>query len=463
MTFDQITDKTVSIVILTHNKLEYTKMCIESIRQYTQTIPYEIIVVDNNSTDGTRDWLLAQTDLKIIANPSNVGFPAGCNQGILAANGDAILLLNNDTVVTHMWLSRMVSCLYSDPQIGAVGPVTNNSSYYQSIPVTYNTMEAMQDFAREFNTVLPVRTEDRLKLVGFCMLIKRSVITNVGLLDESFSPGNFEDDDYSVRMILAGFRMMVCHSVFIHHFGSTSFRDNPSEYQSLMQRNQSKFISKWGFNPTYSMFIRHELIQLMDVRDTFDEISVLEIGCACGATLLKIKSMYPRASVHGIELNDHAAKVAATFADVRAMDVEAELSYPPNSFDYIILADVLEHLMNPWNVVAILRKYLKDDGKLIVSIPNVMHYSLLRDVIRGHWSYTDAGLLDRTHVRFFTLHEIEKMFIEAGYTNREYGATQIAMSEDGVDAEWVKVLGQLSGLPNNDQFTTYQYLGRIRK
>ena len=102
-----------SIILLTYNKLEYTKICIESIRKFTPKGKYEIIVVDNNSNDGTLDWLKEQDDLKVIYNDYNAGFPKGCNQGIKISRGDSILLLNNDTVVTPNWLNVLDKTLYS--------------------------------------------------------------------------------------------------------------------------------------------------------------------------------------------------------------------------------------------------------------------------------------------------------------------------------------------------------------
>lgn len=448
-----------SIVILTHNKLNHTQACIESIRKYTAKVQYEIIVVDNNSTDGTKDWLGLQKDIRCIFNDENKGFPTGCNQGIEISNGHNILLLNNDTIVTENWLSYLLTCLYSSSDIGAVGPVTNHCSYYQAIPTSYQSMDEMQAFAKEHNRPDPAQWENRIKLVGFCMLIKKCLIDSIGLLDERFSPGNFEDDDYSFRILQAGCKLVLCKNVFIHHFGSTSFNENPQHYQALLQQNEKKFVEKWGFTSSYSSFIRHEIIKLMDTHASSAPLRVLEIGCACGATLLQIKNQYRQAQLFGIELNEHASAISGTFADVRAMDAERDLDYPEGYFDYIILADVLEHLYDPWRVVANLKKYLNISGKLLVSIPNTMHYSLLRNVIRGHWTYTDAGLLDRTHVRFFTLNELDKMFQDAGYSKQEYSANVLPISSD--DMVWVNRLWEMSGLANADQFKAYQYLVRV--
>ena len=127
---------TVSIVILTFNELEYTKKCVESIRRHTPE-PHEIIFVDNGSKDGTVKWLKKLVNehghYKLIENGKNLGFAKGCNQGIEAASSDCILLLNNDVVVTEGWLAGMMECLNSAPDIGIVGPMTNNISGRQKV------------------------------------------------------------------------------------------------------------------------------------------------------------------------------------------------------------------------------------------------------------------------------------------------------------------------------------------
>ncbi|WP_326514720.1 glycosyltransferase [Clostridium intestinale] len=444
-----------SIIILTYNNFEYTRLCIESIRKYTEEGSYEIIVIDNNSTDETIEWIKNQKDLKVILNSENLGFPKGCNQGIKIAEGESILLLNNDVIVTPNWLTNLNSALWSSENVGAVGAVTNNCSYYQSIYTEYKSIEEMIEFAKDFNVSNPLKWEKRIKLVGFCMLIKKSIIKDIGLLDERFTPGNFEDDDYSIRIINEGYNLLLCNDTFIHHFGSTSFKDI-NNFNSILYKNSKKFEEKWGFNSSYSSFIRNDIIKYIDKRSE-EDFNILEVGCACGATLLKIKNLYKNANLYGIELNENAALISKNFADIRAENIEsASLSYEENYFDYIIFADVLEHLYDPWLVLKNIKRYLKDNGKIIASIPNVMHYSVIRDLINGNWTYRESGILDKTHMRFFTFNEIVDMFNRCGYFTIAHQKTTVNVSKE--DKEFMNKLAEISSEEMLQQYDAYQYL-----
>ncbi|WP_234119662.1 glycosyltransferase [Clostridium hydrogenum] len=458
---EDIKGKITSIILLTYNNLEYTKLCIDSIRKYTNEGSYEIIIVDNASTDGTIEWLKEQKDIKVIFNDKNLGFPKGCNQGIDCAIGDNVLLLNNDTIVTPNWLKNLNIALYSSEDIGAVGSVTNSCSNYQTISFNYENTDDMIEFARRNNISNPIQWEERIRLVGFCMLIRSSVINKIGVLDEIFTPGNYEDDDYSYRIRKAGYKLILCKDSFIHHFGSVSFKKNNNEYNAILNVNRNKFKNKWGFDPSYSSFTRYEIINLID--EPIDKpIRVLEVGCACGATLLEIKNRYRNAEIYGIELNENAADIGKLIADIKAENIENEnLNYEENYFDYIIFADVLEHLYDPWKVLNNIKKYLKEDGKILTSIPNVMHYSVIRNLLNGNWTYEDAGILDRTHVRFFTLNEIGKMFIEAGYEIKEINFTNIGASQEDID--FMESLGKICNNDVKNQYYAYQYIVRACK
>ena len=160
-----------------------------------------------------------------------------------------MLLLNNDTIVTDGWLEGMVRCAERDVHIGIVGPMTNYITGPQLDPqATYTSIEQMHRYARRFTLRNRGRWMDFPRITGFCMLIKREVIQQVGILDERFGIGNF-DDDYGLRAHLAGFRTVIAKDVFIHHFGSRTFLDSSIDYAGLLERNRVLFIEKWHVAP----------------------------------------------------------------------------------------------------------------------------------------------------------------------------------------------------------------------
>ncbi|MCC7424298.1 MAG: glycosyltransferase [Planctomycetaceae bacterium] len=242
-------DGLTSIILVTHNQLDYTRHCLDSIRRFTDE-PYELIVVDNGSTDGTPGFLRGSSDIRLIENADTRGFPAAVNQGLAVACGAQILLLNNDTVVTTGWLRRMLDGLRSDEQVGLVGPVSNSVSGPQQIPVAYTQLHDLDGFAWDWGRSHHRQISDLDRLVGFCLLIDRKVIDAIGGLDERFGIGNFEDDDYCRRARKAGFRTIVALDSFVHHFGGRTFAASGIDFNGLMAQNQRLYEEKWSADRT---------------------------------------------------------------------------------------------------------------------------------------------------------------------------------------------------------------------
>ena len=204
-------------------------------------------------------------------------------------------------------------------------------------------------------------------LIGFALLIKHTAFEKTGLLDERFFPGNYEDNDYCTRLILNDYKLILCRNCFIYHIGNAGFsafiEKNPDGcYNNSMEANRNRYIEKWNIRPSYSFFCRTELINLMNPKDKFDAINCLDIGCACGSTLLEIKNRYPNAMIYGIELDPPSAVFASHLATVVQGNVET-MDFPFDvSFDYIILGDVLEHLVDPGLLLKKLKSHLSKEG-----------------------------------------------------------------------------------------------------
>lgn len=456
----------VAIVLVNYNNLEYTKLCIESIERHGIHYPgsYEIIVVDNHSDDGSKEWL-EQCPYKYIINDENRGFPAGCNQGIQLADRDSdIFLLNNDTIVMPNSIYCLRMGLYENEQIGMTGSVTNYASNDQMINQSYDTLEGYIEYCAAHNVYSTENHEMRIKLVGFAVMLKRKVVDEVGMLDEAFGLGHYEDDDLSVRCLKAGYRIVLCKDSFIYHYGNRSFckrkQDDAQAHHEGIVKNYTYFMNKWGVDLSYYSHIRTEIAAMIkEPREK--ELRILEIGCGCGATLLKIKSMYPNAEIFGVELVQTVTDLVKKVINIECQNIEEEkLTYPLHSFDYIILGDVLEHLREPAETLRYLKDYLKENGFVIASIPNVMNHTVILPLLQGHFDYQEAGILDKTHLRFFTLNSIISLFIGNGFDISEMCELNNSASEE--NKILINKIAAISDKIREKEFYVYQYLLRAR-
>ncbi len=461
-----------SIVILSYHNLDYTKKCLESIRMTCVPGSYEIIVIDNGSEDEVVSYLKKQPDIKLILNHENIGFPAGCNQGIReAAEGNDIFLLNNDTVMLPNSLYCLRMALYSDESVGSVGSMGSRVPNDQQEP-GMDTLELCINHALKNNIPNAGGYEDKIWLVGFALLIRHDVQKKVGILDERFTPGCFEDNDYCYRILEAGYRNVLCHNCLIVHYGGKGFdlKHDRSDYVDICSLNYSKINEKWGFDTEYYVHKRTDLISFIeeDHPDHNDEFSVLDCGCGMGANLLYIKYLYPNSRVYGIELMEKPVRLAKKICNILQGNIEQTDISLGEQMDYILFGDVIEHLVDPYKVLSKCHNILKEDGQIIASIPNIMHYSVLIPLLKGHFVFEKEGIRDYTHLHNWTYENINSLFEVNNYCVEELKYT---MAVDGDWNEWISEQDQEWFIPlvkreetaPELQFKVYQYLVRAMK
>ncbi|HKU69055.1 MAG TPA: glycosyltransferase family 2 protein [Candidatus Baltobacteraceae bacterium] len=241
----------VSIVMLSWNAPQFTKMALESIRAYTAG-EYEVIIVDNGSGPETVDWLRTLSDVRVIFNPTNRGYAGGNNQAIAAARGEYVVLLNNDVIVTQGWLEGLLGAFDRIPALGVSAPRSNRIAGDQITPdALYQNIEDMHVYAGKRRERFAGEGYLTDRAIGLCLCIDRRLIEEVGGIDERFGVGNFEDDDFCMRVRAAGYHIYVCDDVFIHHFGSQTFAANKVDWTGTMRENWKKFAQKWGYPQAY--------------------------------------------------------------------------------------------------------------------------------------------------------------------------------------------------------------------
>jgi GT2 family glycosyltransferase len=238
-----------SIVVVVLDNLVCTRLCLESVFANTDGSRYETIVVDNGSGSETREYLEAlatrHARIRLIRHETNKGFPRAMNDGLRAARGRVLVLLNNDTVVPPGWLTGLTRHL-TDPTVGMVGPVTNDTGDPSHVPTRYRTYGELLAFCRQRSTEATPCEVDMVTM--FCAAMRRDVYQTVGPLDESFGIGMFEDDDYARRLAGVGLRSVRAYDVFVHHFGRATLGHlvTSGEHGRLFDANRSHFEEKWA-------------------------------------------------------------------------------------------------------------------------------------------------------------------------------------------------------------------------
>lgn len=237
---------------------------------------------------------------------------------------------------------------------------------------------------------------------------------------------------------------------------------SPEDYKLLTEK-RDVYRKKCGTAPSYYSNARLDLISLIE-RNSDEEIHVLEVGCGTGSTLEAIKAAYPNAIVKGIEIVSEVAAEGAKKMDIICGNIETmDLPYENNYFDYVIFGDVIEHLTYPEIVLIRLKEYLRKGGCIISSIPNLMNAEVIYNLLRGNFTYQEAGIRDKTHLRFFTYSEIVNMFERCGYDVLDTRMTSYQGADTNSFGDFFDKLLAIDGVADRMYFDAFQYLSIARK
>ncbi len=230
------------LILPVWNQLEYTKACLSSLFA-TVDVPSRLIVIDNGSTDGTAAYLSqlkapSLIKMDVVTNSANLGYGGAVNQGFKMSESPFVCVLNNDTVFGSGWLTAMIDITCRDSRIGIVNPESSTFGVRpdknQSIEdLTKNLVPRRRDF------------EELGNCIGFCMLIKRDVIRQIGFFDDSFVTAFFEDSDFCMRAKRAGFLCAKACGAYVYHYEHKTV-NTLSGKEQLFSENRLRYEQKWG-------------------------------------------------------------------------------------------------------------------------------------------------------------------------------------------------------------------------
>ncbi|MBP3820245.1 glycosyltransferase family 2 protein [bacterium] len=262
--------KKTAIITLTYNKLEQaTKPFLNSLYEFTPEKDFDLVIVDNNSTDDTvkyiKEFQKKYSNITLICNEENLGYSKGNNIGInqvIDKSYEFIGLLNNDILFTPDWLSNTIKSFDIDEQLGMISP--RNNEKCKLTPKNY--LSGYKKYLSKFKTPLKYVVTPFFS----CVIVKKEVIDKIGLFDEAFSPAFWEDNDLSFRAMYCGYSLAYTNFAFIFHNHSTTSSSVPSE---ISERNKRYFFKKHPLGRYIWEHKRTNLIKDMMkyIKESFDK------------------------------------------------------------------------------------------------------------------------------------------------------------------------------------------------
>ena len=400
-----ITVKGTAIIIASYNSCYLMQKCIESIRNTLLEGTYCIVVADNGSSDEVVEWLDYQEDIILLKNEENLGFAKACNQGAKVLTGTDyedydVYLLNNDTRLAPGSLFWLKMGLYSDDKVGAAGSISNYAGNHQQVDVEFELPADYIKYGESINIPMDYPYEERVRLSGFSMLIRRDVWNACGGMDEDYTPGYFEDDELSMAIGSLGYKLLLCKNSFVYHAGSQSFIER-NDTNELLLSHHRLFLQKHGFDILNCCYADESLCKRINTSGfkSEDSFNALVLNAGIGADMKQIRSSFANCNVIGLENNPNLycqlSKNEIAFSSVNQLK---ELLNPSILHSVLIgstAIDLLKVKMIIWDLDNTFWQGILSEGDVSINPTNV---SLIKELTKRGIINSISSKNDETQV-----------------------------------------------------------------
>ncbi|MCP5045151.1 MAG: glycosyltransferase [bacterium] len=261
--------RSVEILVPIHNEWHVLRPCLDSIEAFTTLSGVSITILDDGSDAFVQErlsaWLASRgLPKRILRNETALGFVQNSNRGFRESTADIVVLLNSDTVVTPCWLEGMLEVIEADPKIACVMPMSNQCSMHSlEIPMGWNIFQYAADLRSRMQPV----PFDAVTVGGFCLMIRREALDDVGPYDEVFGKGYGEESDWCMRARSRGWKVTGTPHTFVYHRGKVTFKD--FKQKTFKQKNYQIFMDRWSEPYSRAMADYHAADDLAPLRTAY--------------------------------------------------------------------------------------------------------------------------------------------------------------------------------------------------
>lgn len=386
--FTSNNENELSIAVISYNRLDKTKVCVENLVQNTE-IPYHLFLIDSGSEPEVIEYYKSvnHPNKTIIRITNNINANFSFLVAMQHLNSKYCAIVSNDVVVTKNAIQNLLTCIKSENNIGWVSPVCSNISNLQQVILPFHSMEEMNGVAAIYNVSNPLKWEERLTLMPAILFYKKECIDIVGGFDYGFFH-DFADDDMARRLNRAGYKTILCKDAWVHHdhiYNSTP--EDSIKLEISLTMGRKNFYEKYYGLDAWDDFRNYEfaLTSLMDEPEEKEGVpSILGIDTRCGTPILDVKNKLRDFGI--TKTTSHAFTTKAKyFLDLQTICNEVTCDridflydyYDKASFDYIILGEPINTYDKPFLLLKKLFSLLKPKGALLLKLRNTSNQNNL--------------------------------------------------------------------------------------
>lgn len=458
--FEQEEYPLVSVIIPVLNKWCFTYHCLDSLNKNTQGIAYEVIVVDNASSDETEEMMKFIKGVKYIKNTENKGFVEGCNIGASQAAGKYVIFLNNDTHILSGWLSALVETFEKNKNIGLVGSklIYPNGQLQEAGGIVWKNKNAWN--YGKFQS--PGKYEfNYLKDVDYCsgasIMLPKKLFDKLGGFDELYVPAYYEDTDLAFRVRKAGFRTVYQpKSELVHFEGITAGRDVKKGLKQYQEINKEKFFKRWvhvlekeNFHDTEDgPFLARDKSMGKKVMLFMDHNVPTHDKDAGSFIAFEYLKLFSKQGYKIIFWPHNLGKIEPYTETLQQLGIEVIYGSRDASFDDFITKNGkyvdMAIISRPHVAEAYLKKIKTNSGAKIIYIPHDLHY--LREARAAEIMTSSEQAIQAMETKKTELSIMEQSDVSLFFSDKEVEIVKKESSKINADViPWIEILQDIDG------------------